>query len=486
MRSTNWGRSRTSSSFLFFAAFFLLIVAVGGASRADSQAQIFARGISVAFATAAAIFLPRNQLERVSAPLFFFLAIAVLMLLQLVPLPAALWVSLPGREELASLMQRAGVPPVARPLSLDPDATLNSLWALLPGIACLLILSQVSERNRDRLAMLLVGVAFFSGLVGVLQISSGSQSLYFYRITNQGAAVGLFANRNHQGLLLALTLPLLVRFALAPTEDVRRRWVATGIAAFMVPLIVVTGSRAALLVGLLGSVGAYFALGGVRRAPIQPKRRRRHGRARRRAPILVAAGAAVIVLATALSSRAQSVQRLFSEDVSQEIRLRLFEPLLMMGWKYFPVGAGFGSFVPLYQMHERPNDLSLSYLNHAHNDLLELFIEAGLPGLLLLLCFALWAGRAAFRSWTADDRTDQIVFGRLASVMIAMVGLASLADYPLRTPTISVVFALLLHWLHQASREAASPDRLRWTVGQAQDDQHALPHRDERVEPANL
>lgn len=486
MRSTHWGRGRISPPFLFFAVFFLLIVVVGGASRADSQAQIFARGFSVAFAAVVLAFARREHFGRVSTPLLFLAALASFMLLQLVPLPASIWESLPGRAEFSLLMQRAGVPEVARPLSLDPDATLNSLWALLPALACLLILSEVSERDRDRLAMLLVGVAFVSGLIGVLQISSGSPSLYFYRITNQGAAVGLFANRNHQGLLLALALPLLVRFALTHSEDLRRRWVAIGIAAFMVPLIVVTGSRAALLVGLLGSVAAYFAIGGARRVPAAPTRRRRRGRARRQAPVLVAAAAAILVFAMALSSRAESVQRLFSEDVSQEIRLRLFEPLVALGWKYFPVGAGFGSFVPLYQMHERPSDLSLSYLNHAHNDLLELYIEAGLPGLLLLLCFALWAGRASFRCWTASERTEGVIFGRLASIMIGMVALASLADYPLRTPTLSVVFALLVCWLYQSGRDSAAQQLSYGSRSQFLGDRQALPDRDERVEPANL
>ena len=459
MRPIESGRNRFSPTFLIAAGFLVAIALFGGASRADSQAQIFARLVSVAFGALALMFFQRSSISRISTPLAFLALLGGAILIQLIPLPPGMWAALPGRGELSGLLAKSQVPEVWRPLSLDPDATINSFFALLPAAAMLLVLGITPGIQRERLGYVLVGLAFCSGFLGLMQISSSSPLLYFYRITNQGAAVGLFANRNHQGLLLALALPLLVMFALARRGpwDARRRAIAAAIAAFLVPLIVVTGSRAALVVAAIGAVAAYFAvtIGGSAKDPIARRRdrSRRGSRRRRKGPLIASGVVAVLVVVTALSSRAQSVQRLFNEDVSQEIRLRLFEPLVAMGWKYFPVGAGFGSFVPLYQMHERAADLSLSYLNHAHNDLLELFIEAGLLGLLLVAAFAIWFLRQTIRTWAGRDGGERALYGRIGSIMIAIIGLASLADYPLRTPTVSAIFVLACVWLHQAGEQ---------------------------------
>ena len=45
-----------------------------------------------------------------------------------------------------------------------------------------------------------------------------------------------------------------------------------------------------------------------------------------------------------------------------------------------PVGAGLGTFVPVYAMFEKPEQVSLFYVNRAHNDVLELWLETGVAG----------------------------------------------------------------------------------------------------------
>ena len=55
-----------------------------------------------------------------------------------------------------------------------------------------------------------------------------------------------------------------------------------------------------------------------------------------------------------------------------------------------PLGAGLGTFVPVYAMFEKPEKLSLFYVNRAHNDVLELWLETGVLGLILMVLFAIW------------------------------------------------------------------------------------------------
>jgi O-antigen ligase len=82
-----------------------------------------------------------------------------------------------------------------------------------------------------------------------------------------------------------------------------------------------------------------------------------------------------------------------------------------------------------------------TYVNHAHNEYLELAIEGGLPAILLLLIFIgafaakLWsiAGRASGGPWLQ----------RLAALAVAVMLLHSLIDYPMRTITTQALFAYL-------------------------------------------
>jgi O-antigen ligase len=80
-------------------------------------------------------------------------------------------------------------------------------------------------------------------------------------------------------------------------------------------------------------------------------------------------------------------------------------------------------------------------MNHAHSDLLEIFLETGVLGIGLLALFLLWWLRRAFLIWRADE-PDQ--FARAATIATAAIMTHSLVDYPLRTAAISAVFAMCL------------------------------------------
>lgn len=435
---------------LMFVAFVFL---TGGASRADAQSQLLVRLLSIAAGAFALAGSSRSDVARVRAPLMFLGAAAALNLLHLIPLPPDMWTRLPGRAAFADLLRVANVGHVWRPLSLAPDRTLNSLLALLPPVAAVLLVARLRSEDSRRLLAPLIALVMVSGLIGLLQLSSGLRELYFYRITNYGSAVGLFANRNHQGLLLAMALPMLAVFAAGRSEtgfEARKLWLAIGLGVFIIPLILVTGSRAALALALIAFVAGFLLHG-----PLKLQRKRRgYGRGR----LLVASmwvGGVALVGITAISSRAIAFERLFTEDVSQEIRVKLFAPMVEMGNTYFPLGAGLGSFVDVFRMHEPLASLDVSYVNHAHNELMELWIDGGIPSLALLGAFLIWWSWRAISVWTRTPPSEGRLFARLGVVLTGLVMLASLADYPLRTATVSVVFAIALCWMAAPIRRTA-------------------------------
>ena len=92
-----------------------------------------------------------------------------------------------------------------------------------------------------------------------MQLAAGGTSLHLFRITSENSAVGLFANRNHQAVLMACALPILA--ALASIQRIRKS-PQTVICAFApcraapVMGVAATGSRMGLLLGSVGLIAA--------------------------------------------------------------------------------------------------------------------------------------------------------------------------------------------------------------------------------------
>jgi O-antigen ligase len=122
---------------------------------------------------------------------------------------------------------------------------------------------------------------------------------------------------------------------------------------------------------------------------------------------------------------------------------------------FMPWGTGLGSFRSVYQLYEKPEDVSNIYVIHAHNDYVELALETGVPGISVMIAFlVLWA-RAARRVWRYADAGP---YARAASIASAAILVHSLVDFPLRTAAIGAVFAMCLALLVE---RRAQPVRAR-------------------------
>lgn len=226
-------------------------------------------------------------------------------------------------------------------------------------------------------------------------------------------------------------------------------------AAVLCPLILVTGSRSGLLLALFGLGGAVLILayGGI--AGSLPRMRRRN----LAITAIAIGGLLVLGFATFYFARAEAIERLFTKSTIYDPRLDNWSVSRVLLTKYLPFGSGAGSFVEVYQIIEPDSQISPTYRNHAHNDILEIGITFGVAGLALVLAGILAYLRRTVPLWTsARIQGRSVIMARLASIALAMMVLASLTDYPLRTPLMMSVFVLCCLWIVEPGRSPIDAD----------------------------
>ena len=444
-------RSDWSGVLLVLIALLVLVLLTGGTSRYDTPHLMLLRPLAIVAAGFALTTFGWVHWRAYRSLWLLCGAIVLLLVAQLVPLPPALWQALPGREIVVQVDTLTGLGEVWRPLSLFPEGTWNALYALSVPAAVLLLGAQLTEAGRVRLLTVVLLLGLASGLVGVIQ--AAGTDLRFYRIATENA--GLFANRNHQAALLACLFPLLAAWALVPVEKkgaARARHIVAGIVALLlIPLIVVTGSRMGLVVAGVAFLFSCAML-------LFPQRRgHTNGWARVAQLALILAAGAAMVLATVHVSRDEALTRL--GNVSSEARWPIWESMAGFIPHYLPFGTGAGTFVPVYQIHERDDLLMPAYVNQAHNDWLDLVLTSGVPGIVIALAALVLVVSATRRAFATRGLPGHL---RQAGIGIMVVlAFASLSDYPVRTPILSALLAVAAVWAFApySEREAAESKR---------------------------
>jgi O-antigen ligase len=386
--------------------------------------------------------------QQMKIPLLFCVAIVIIPVVQLIPLPPWLWTNLPGREISAETFDILGQAPPWMPISVVPYETWLSALSLIPPLGIFLATVQLSYRDRRWLTWVFLLIGIVSVFIGMMQVAQGQASpLRFFEITNDTEAVGFFANRNHfAALLYSLTL-FAAAWAISATllgqAEGRQKYdtlvIVVVIGAFMLLVVLLAGqmmarSRTGLLLSIVALLGALALV-------IKDRRVGTHVTA-----IRLIVGAIVLVVIFAAQFALYRVFQRFAIDPLEDARLPFARNTLEAALAYLPFGSGLGTFVPVYAMFEKPKDLYFdTYANHAHNDYLELWLNTGLLGLSLVGMFLVWFGLRALEIWrTAPPAGASELDWDLVRAAVLIVGLLlahSLIDYPLRTGAIMAVMA---------------------------------------------
>lgn len=473
----NTWRDRLFSSSMLLVAVLVAAAAFGGSARADTMSLVLLRPFAVVLAMVGLWRLSRDDARRFAGPLLVLGAFIAVMLIHIVPLPSAVWSVLPGREIVSDIDKAASLGSVRRPLTLDRWGAYNALFAMSVPLSVLVLGAQAYQRARQRALATVIAIGLFSAALGVFQFASGPNGpLYLYRISNNGSAIGLLANRNHQGVFLGTLIPLIAAYAaIAFGREARRRadgrvtgdarrWGAAIVAAMIVPVVFATSSRAGVASVALGVAGAMLvAMPHYREAvrSTQVAKRTHHKSTIASRPwfrfallgigVLGFVGFAIVAVGLA---QGNAIDRLLADgNADPELRAPIWQATWHAVREFLPFGSGAGSFVRTFQIYEPRALLTPLYINHAHNDYLELMLEYGVVGPLLVIAAIGVVVRDSRAVWLADGTNATVTFARAASIALAQFAFGSMFDYPLRTPLLAAVAIMLVVLLRAGANE---------------------------------
>jgi len=421
--------------FILFCVFMLAVFFAGGSSWSDEPHLILLRPLAFAVAAIGLWSLRLEHIRQLWAVWLIFGLATLLTASHLVPLPYDVWSNLPGRQVIVDIDKAVGLGQISRPLSMSPETTMNALLSLSVPFAVLVLASQFDGLRQRRALGVVLLLSFTSAAVGLLQATGADIAPYSRQATQDIA--GLFANRNHQAALLALIFPMAaVAISVGAGMGLPRKieaFAGASMCLVAVPLVPVTGSRMGLLVAGVSLVLLFaFRLLPLARGVVRPWVRY--------TAVLASVGA--LVWATIWASRDVAFMRL--ENQTGDLRWPVWQSIIDMLPHYLPWGTGVGSYAEAYRVLEPDQLLRPAYSNHAHNEVLETLFTAGIPGAALILFALVLIAAAVWRGLCSSGNAT--LFNRLGIVVIILLAIASITDYPIRTPTLSAVFVLAAIW----------------------------------------
>lgn len=439
---TRWGALPVATAILLAAAFF-----AGGATRIHELRLALVELAALPLLVVALTRLIQREPRPSRLSVIILATTAAVPLLQLLPLPPEVWSSLPGRADAALALELADIEPTWLPATLTPDRTWRTFLAVIPPVAMFLGFGLCAPGTRLRFIYLLLGFVVFSIVVGTAQLASGAGQLYPWPTTTLGTVVGFFANRNHLATLCLVSLP----FASVIGARVLRTRTRSGNLTLWLTILFIT--MVILSLGVIRSrmgialaaptlaaslLAAWVASGGGRPKPLL---------------LGLVGGAGVAVGALLIFALGPLIAR-FDTAGAREGRFENWPLVAEAANTYLPLGSGLGSFDSVYRSVEPLERLDATFFNQAHNDYLEIWLEAGWIGAALIIAFFIWFARRAWTAWRERPGQERDL-QRAATIAIGVVLAHSAVDYPLRTETIAVIFALCCAILDMGTRSDA-------------------------------
>lgn len=371
-------------------------------------------------------------------------------LVYLIPIPYSLWEVLPGRanylEALAAYHSLTGNYPWLS-FSMVPEKTVHAFLALIPLLAIFLATLTQSTNTLTNLTNVLITLACLESLLGIAQYTTQSTILFPFGAHNDQAAsadaIGTYINRDHFVAMLYLVLPLVLSqffFRIGSTgfthrlkqDGLRNKaivWLILIVLAIFILILAATlsRSRAGIFLIVLSVILSTIIFA-------------RHIGGRRGFSL----ASTLVIISIGIASTIGIIpvlNRFIALDPFEDGRWWYFQVALEGIKEFFPLGTGPSTFQEIYRTIQ-PYE-QLQFLNHVHNDYLELVFETGILGLIFVSLFFI----VYVRGWVAIKK---IAWGETrflktaAGISITLLLIHSLVDFNFHTPANAIMFTFLL------------------------------------------
>ena len=457
------------STFFFFLSVFVLLAPLYKASNRAIPLLLLELGAVGFLFTMTRSGATRAVFIALPRPLVIAIGVLVVYpLIQLVPLPEALWRLIPGHAEYAMVLERfAGGESgyIARAISIVPSATEAGLLALLPPLACFLAVQWLIPGHVVRLLLAMTTFAGLEALIGLLQVRAGRDSIFYWLSDVAfGTASGTFVNHNHFAAMLAMMLPPIIgllvftirygrrrvrppAFAFDP-DALSQRIVVFLAAVLMVLALFFSGSRAGIATALAGLAFSSVLLA--------------RARAGLKHANWIVGGLVIVGIAiAALIGLSPLLSRITPEQLglSSQGRIALSAATLQAAIDFLPFGSGLSTFADVFPRYQV--EVFGGYIDHAHNDYLQFLMEVGLAApVIVVLALAAYVMRmsALLRRETARSF---IVLQIAAGIGLLPMLLHSIFDFSIHMPANAIWFAALAGMMFHAGVEEFPAQRSR-------------------------
>lgn len=347
-------------------------------------------------------------------------------------------------------------------IAFAPQPAWVDFFLILVGAALFAVI--VWKRNDDRFLTGLV--AFFSFVSAVLVVAFVAAHDFTERPIKFAALnqIGLFLHQifpplavsfiqpNNLAGMLAVTLPLDLALAvhLAQTQRWYKAIGAITLALILIFGLILSGSRGAWI-GLI-IVGVFFAIGyAFQKIPLpQFLSQKERGRILIPLVLIVLFGVTLvaILLQDALPKLLSSGESIIGVRGNEIPRLVLYQQVWRLIQDYFFTGSGLATFPMVYATYALQEHVFI--LPHAHNILLQIWMEQGLIGIIAFVWLVI-----SFYWWTWKQRTEWnwlAVGGLAATTVMLLHGLVDAAFWytDWTRPLLLIPFALTLAGIHSA------------------------------------
>jgi putative inorganic carbon (HCO3(-)) transporter len=324
-----------------------------------------------------------------------------------------------------------------------PVAAVKGLAKLVSYLGVYALLRQLLAHSPlwwDRIVAALLAGELITAVLGIRQLYGNTEELARWADPNSVASgtIRIYGTLENPNLFAGFLLPILPLAAVALLRwqsPLRRLYAAAGLGVGLVALVL-SYSRGAWM-GMVASLGVLVLLLALRQTRSWPPLWRRL------LPVLLLVGGTVVLVL--LVSQVEPLRvRVLSlvagrEDSSNNFRINVWQAAIEMiqARPWLGIGPGNNAFNLIYPLYQQPKFNALS----AYSIPLEIAVEAGIPGVLVLLGLLVAAMRQGLRLGLQQGNGDgPLALPALASLaIIAGLGVQGLTDTIFFRPEVQLI-----------------------------------------------